>query len=431
MEINDLLIRKELKENIISTIHNISNNLNEITQKKVIYLMGSSGSGKSYFMNQILKELDYDIVPFDTEQNRNSSNFDFIKSHNLSSNNVLDLLKGNRKKICILMDNLESLNTSDKSGLGHLIKLLRPKKTLKQKKEDFCKNLIIIISNVSNDKKILELQKICYNFNFPSPNNIEISNIINHNFNNVEKNYKLIIQNFVANDLKKLVIIYKLYISNNKNNLEFYKIIDNLIENFDHMDAKFITGKLISEKIHFNNHDLLINDSDRTIISLLFHENIIDYIKVNNLDSLKIYNNILSKFCTGDYYDKITFQKQIWLFNELTSLIKNISTNYILSNTNNQPLKNELEEIRFTKILTKYSTEFNNINFVIKLCQKLGIDKKDLLNFFQDNYAYFTDKDYSYFEERYEIKKLDIVRLIRYIENKTSKEFSEENINIE
>ena len=41
-------------------------------------------------------------------------------------------------------------------------------------------------------------------------------------------------------------------------------------------------------------------------------------------------------------------------------------------------------EVRFTKVLTKYSTEYNNLLFIQKLCQKLGIDKKDLFGFFKD-----------------------------------------------
>ena len=80
MQLNKFINRDETKINIINTINQITSNINDISQKKVIYIMGNPGSGKSYFMNQLLKELDYDIIPFDTEQNRNSSNFDFTKS---------------------------------------------------------------------------------------------------------------------------------------------------------------------------------------------------------------------------------------------------------------------------------------------------------------------------------------------------------------
>ena len=38
--------------------------------------------------------------------------------------------------------------------------------------------------------------------------------------------------------------------------------------------------------------------------------------------------------------------------------------------------------IRFTKVLTKYSTEYNNIVFIQSLCNKLSLDKNDLFSYF-------------------------------------------------
>ena len=128
---------------------------------------------------------------------------------------------------------------------------------------------------------------------------------------------------------------------------------------------------------------------------------------------------MLNNFCLGDFFDKITFQKQIWQFNEMTSLIKIITNNHLFcENIKPGPIK----DIRFTKVLTKYSTEYNNIVFIINLCQKMSIDKIDLLDFFNQHWQSFSEEDYSYYEQRYEIKKLDIMRLVRYIENKSSKE---------
>ena len=45
---------------------------------------------------------------------------------------------------------------------------------------------------------------------------------------------------------------------------------------------------------------------------------------VNKLD-FKILNNI----CFSDYIDRITFQKQVWVFNEISSLIKTFYNNYL------------------------------------------------------------------------------------------------------
>jgi hypothetical protein len=35
-------------------------------------------------------------------------------------------------------------------------------------------------------------------------------------------------------------------------------------------------------------------------------------------------------------------------------------------------------EYRFTKVLTKYSNEYNNNNFIIDICNKLNCSKKEL-----------------------------------------------------
>ena len=41
------------------------------------------------------------------------------------------------KKLAIIMDEIDCMNTGDKGGISALIKMIRPKKTKKQKTEDF------------------------------------------------------------------------------------------------------------------------------------------------------------------------------------------------------------------------------------------------------------------------------------------------------
>ena len=72
--------------------------------------------------------------------------------------------------------------------------------------------------------------------------------------------------------------------------------------------------------------------------------------------------------------------------------------------------------IRFTKVLTKYSTEYNNLLFIQNLCQIFCLDKKDLFSLFiKLEHLYENGTIYNYFE-KYEISKLDINRLYRYID---------------
>ena len=78
-------------------------------------------------------------------------------------------------------------------------------------------------------------------------------------------------------------------------------------------------------------------------------------------------------------------------------------------------------EVRFTKVLTKYSTEYNNSIFIQNLCQQLGLDKKDTFSFFLELRKNNTKEEdiYELFEP-YDIKKLDIERIYRYLDKYTN-----------
>ena len=119
-------------------------------------------------------------------------------------------------------------------------------------------------------------------------------------------------------------------------------------------------------------NDFMI-ENEKATQSLLFHENMIDIIKKNDIP---FYYTFLKNLCAGDYFDRISFQKQLWIFNEMTYYIK-ILYNYCLYN--NYPIHTKKNiEYRFTKVLTKYSNEYNNNTFVIGLCNRLNISKKQL-----------------------------------------------------
>jgi hypothetical protein len=170
-----------------------------------------------------------------------------------------------------------------------------------------------------------------------------------------------------------------------------------------------------------------MNESDRTSVGLLWHENIIDSIeKIDKKQSIPFYLNQLDNICFSDYIDRITFQKQIWQFNEMSSIIKTFKNNKMYHqfienlDTKNLDTKNNIKlvvnETRFTKVLTKYSTEYNNSLFVQKLCYKLGMDKKDLFAFFIEMRNNKDENEMLHLLENYEICKLDINRIYKYIE---------------
>jgi len=225
--------------------------------------------------------------------------------------------------------------------------------------------------------------------------------------------------NFLQGDLRKLSSIYNIY----QNHCSILKneIIQNIFKPKSYNeDTKEITKKLINDKFAFSEHLTVMNETDRTIVGLLWHENIIDVLgKIPKNISIPFYLKVLDNICFADYIDRITFQKQIWQFNEMSSLIKTFHNNKMYHDTfNKQPVFNPAE-VRFTKVLTKYSTEYNNSLFIQNLCQQLGLDKKDTFSFFLELRNKYSDEDIYGMFDSYDIGKLDINRIYRYLDKYT------------
>ena len=419
ININKILNRQDKAIAIKEILQSFELNKNNLLFKKGIYVYGDPGTGKSSFVINILKELDYDIIKYDAGDIRNTSVIEDITKHNMSDKNIMSLFNKKIKKIAIIMDEIDGMNNGDKGGINTLIKLIRPKKTKKQKLEEVTINPIICIGNYRMDKKIKELMKVCNTVELKTPTTCQISQVVQSLLPTMENEIKNKIINFVQGDLRKLNSIYTIY----KNKPEIFKngIIENIFQLKSYSDdTKKITNKLINNYYNIEQHNSIMNETDRTSVGLLWHENIIDVIdKSEKKQSIPFYIRQLENICFADYIDRITFQKQIWQFNEMSSLIKTFKNNKFYHENFKKKQKYNPTEVRFTKVLTKYSTEYNNSLFIQKLCQKLGMDKKDLFGFFIDLKNKHDDNEIINLFENYEINKLDINRIYRYLEKYT------------
>jgi hypothetical protein len=110
--------------------------------------------------------------------------------------------------------------------------------------------------------------------------------------------------------------------------------------------------------------------------------------------------------------------------------------------TNFPELQNKFNpsEVRFTKVLTKYSTEYNNQLFMYNLSQELDMDKKDVISFFQELRLCNKSKLLTEAESLSQIEKvfhgttitrLDIKRMFRYLDKNVKLEDSILDIDID
>jgi hypothetical protein len=182
-----------------------------------------------------------------------------------------------------------------------------------------------------------------------------------------------------------------------------------------------------------------MNDNDRTTVALLWHENLPDRLStVPRKVAFPFYLRLIDNICFADYIDRITFQSQIWIFNEMSTFIKTFYNNFLFHEFfERRPAEEHakvraMNDVRFTKILTKYSTEYSNQLFLYMLCQTLDMDKKDVISFFQELRLYYGGNGFltrtellndaeNIFEDT-KIGKLDIKRIYRYLDKNVHKE---------
>ena len=424
LNINSFLSRENEVAKMKEILVNFNVNIQNPLFKKGIYVYGEPGTGKTTFVMNILKELNFDVIRYDAGDIRNKSIIDTITTHNMSDKNVMSMFHKKIRKIAIVMDEIDGMNNGDKGGINNLIKLIRPKKTKKQRLEDATHNPIICIGNYHIDKKIKELMKVCFVVELKTPSQQQMINIVDALIPNIDDSLKQNILYFVQNDLRKMNSFSNIY--KNKPDILRNDVFKNifLTKSFND-DTKMITQKLINNSYPITEHLSVMNETDRTIVGLLWHENIIDVLsKMKKSVSIPFYLKLLNNICFSDYIDRITFQKQIWQFNEMSSLIKTFKNNKMYHDmldtlSKKKPKYNPIE-VRFTKVLTKYSTEYNNTLFIQNLCQQLSMDKKDLFSFFMNIKNKHNDNEImNIFGENYDICKLDINRIYRYLEKYT------------
>jgi len=409
-EIDILLNRNPLKLELEDYIKN--RNSDKWVDKRCLFIHSTYGTGKTSFVIQTIKSMDYNLLYYNSLDINSNSLLD-IKRAVTGSNIISSLTK---KPMVLVIDDIYFKTNEYKNITNLLYKLCckvkipktkptKPPKYTKNKKE--CMDTVIRIPIICignfNEKKNRDMEKICHILHLTSPSNENIKNILHLLMSDIfDVDYWI---NVIHGNLKIMSNIYDLYndgiLCNNVFNHELTSI------NTYPENIKTNVHTLITEPIPFSNHSNFINDGDKSLIGLLFHENVIDYISDDNT-----YLSILDNFCFADFIDRICFKKQIWQLNELSFYIKTFKNNKIISD-NEIMINNTIKELRFTKILTKYSTEYNNRIFFLNIMNELNSDKKDILSWLYKHNKFHTNPDTLL--EKYPLSKLELNRLVKFI----------------
>ena len=103
LNLNLLLDREDNEKKLIECLNNFEENKKNVLTKRGMYVYGAPGTGKTIFVQKILKKLNYDIIKYDAGDVRNKTIVDQITKHNMSDKNVLSLMQKKTKQLVRLL----------------------------------------------------------------------------------------------------------------------------------------------------------------------------------------------------------------------------------------------------------------------------------------------------------------------------------------
>lgn len=432
--------RYEIKKDILDFLEYFYCNKYRTDIHRSLYIYGEHGIGKSEFIKDILDKNTYNLIYINSIDVNNKHIINDILNNQISDTCVLSSFY-KKKQSVIVLDDVYNSSVVDKSLISNIIKFIRPKKTKKQKLEVTTMIPIIFINQLYTDKKIKELMKVTKNVYIPTPTREQIYNFSQQYILNIGKDYgsfKNKLDEMIDREngnIFKIKIQLEILSNNPKNKIDNVTASSEIsksttdqiyIDKYFSMTTREIIRDIIFNKPCLDNHLFMMNETDRTSISLFFYENIIDFLSDDN--KLKHYKSIIENISKFDFVDRVMYQKQIWILNEISSILKNIYNPFLYHKVlENIPQKffddiikkrktiSNPDNIRFTKVLTKYSTEYNNHIFLNSMSQRMLLDRDKLLFYFQQLREKNNVIDYDELEQK-QISKLDINRIYRFID---------------
>ena len=324
----------EIKEWILN-LYKLNNPL--ISIDSCIFISGNNGIGKTYNIKKICEQLNLYVVNIDSS-NCNSSDKITDMIYKTINSSLIQLLTNNTSKKIIIIDEVDTLLSLDRTISSALLNILTSKKL---------KNIpIICICTPDILKKIGDIKKLCKIIELSLPKEEDILTLLK-NINIDKKNIK---------DLK---IISK---NSNGNICQAIKQYESF-DNFYNIDRTYNIEYLYSNNFNRNIFKEIIL-TDTWLVPLRYHENLILELNTKRKCTEKkkkdIYYNFMKMICNFD----------LLMFNNSTE----IAIDYFISiiyNLSKIPLKKNTESnmVNFTKILSylslqkKYMKQSYSINF--------------------------------------------------------------------
>jgi hypothetical protein len=393
--------RSAIYDEIRDQLREITANIRNPQQKRCIFIHGDRGIGKTTFVRRLLASESYDVITLgDGVGEASVSKIPSLTSKHVGTSNIFSLLTRKKRQMVVVVDGIGVVTnamSSDNTKISSLLKMVRPKRTARQLSDDDTVNIpVICISGNRHNKRVTELIKVSYRYQLAPPTPGQYTELFTATTGHAPRTR-----------IPDLHHLHRMV-----TNISEYTESPNEVAGSDCPDE--VVSELIRRPISSAWYSAIAGELDKTVIGMNLHENIIDYIPYSE-NSVASYKSMLDMIVSADHIDRNIFQSQLWQLSALSSSVKIAGPSAVFHAEIAADRTIKPKKIRFTKILTKYSSEYSNQQFIQKLCNELHLDAENTFQYFHNAFGKYTIPEVVELVSGTAIGRLDVARMARYL----------------
>ena len=374
------------------------------TQKAAL-INGPIGSGKTSLARLALKAANYDIVECDAADIRSSKTLKEVLNKVTAAGNVTRALhpEAPAKSLAMIVDDIESMNVTDKGGLTELIHTINPlrgkrsvKKIEKEKYANSWSVPIICICSDDTDKRSVDLSKDCRQIQMKGLESEEayvfVQSLCQRSSVKIVPSVVRQITQVCSKDIRRMILIISEIAANT--GCMPTEIISHYIQKDLESDLYHATDSILFNELNIE-QALSFYDRDKSLLPLMIHENYHLVSKNASMQQdprmfLEVASELVHYLSLSDIVEKAIYNLQAWSLNIHVGILGVYLPNLVLNKTrsiNDAVMKrNSGDTIKFTGNLSKTSLQYSNhknIDAYLNHPLRPGFNHEDLITLVQ------------------------------------------------